>query len=84
MVAQQGQPLGIEFVDTTRALSPVAHQAGLFQHAKVLRDRRTRNRQGCGELVHRARRGAQHLEDSQAGGVAKGAEAILYVSVHLR
>ena len=84
MVAQKGQPIGVEFVDAARALAAVAHQASLFEHPQVLRNRRTRNGQAGSEFVHRTRRSAQHLEDSQAGCVAQSRETVLYVSIHLR
>lgn len=84
MVAQKGQTLGIEFVDAASAVAPVAHQARFLEDAQVLRDRWTRNGQPGGQFVDSARRGAEHLEDGQAGGVAKSGEAVLYVSVHLR
>lgn len=40
MIAQERQALGIQFVNATRAVAAVAHQARLFQDAQVLRNRR--------------------------------------------
>ena len=84
MVAEKGQALGIELVDAARAGAAVANEAGLFEHAQVLRNRGTGNWQAGGEFIHGARRRAEHLENGQAGGVAKGGESVLYVSIHLR
>jgi hypothetical protein len=84
MVAQQRDALGIQFVNAAGAVATVAHQASLLQYTEVLRDRGTRNRQSGSQLVHRARMGAQHIEDGQAGGIAQSGEAIFYVSIHLR
>ena len=84
MVTENDQPFRIEFVNAARAIAAVAHQASLFENAQMLRNCRARNGQTCGEFMNGARRGAQHLEDGQASGVAKGGEAVLYVSIHLR
>ena len=40
MIAQERQAFGIQFVNATRAVAAVAHQARLFQDAQVLRNRR--------------------------------------------
>lgn len=84
MIAQQGDAVGIQFVDTPRSRAPVTHQTSVLENAQMLGHCRTRNRQTGGEFVHGARMAADHLEDGQAGGIAEGSEAVLYVSVHLR
>jgi hypothetical protein len=84
VVAQEGDALGIQFVDAARAVAAVAHKVGLLQDAQVLRDGRPGYGQAGGQFVHRAGVGAQHLEDGQAGRVAEGGESVLYVSIHLR
>lgn len=84
MIAQQGQAFGIQFVDAARTFAAIAHQAGVFQHAQVLRNRRPGHREPRGELVHCQRLIAQHFEDGQAGGIAESGQAVLYVSIHLR
>ncbi|GEM_PF-2575873 len=84
MIAQQGQPLGIELVDAPGAFAAIANQAGVLQYAQVLRDSGARYRQSGGKLVYRERLVPQHLEDGQAGGIPQGGQAILYVSIHLR
>ena len=40
MIAQERQAFGIQFVNATRAVAPVAHQACPFQDAQVLRNGR--------------------------------------------
>ncbi len=84
MVAQQSDALGIQFVNAPRTCASIAHQASVLQNAQMLRDRRARNGQPGGELVHRARTAPDHFEDGQASGIAKCSEAVLYVSTHLR
>jgi len=84
MIAQEGDTLRIEFVDAAGAGSAVAYEAGLFQHAEMLGDGGAGNGKTGGEFVDGAGVGAEHFEDGQAGGIAEGGKAVLYVSVHLR
>ena len=42
MVAQQGDALGIQFVNAPRTRAPIAHQASVLQNAKMLRHGRAR------------------------------------------
>ncbi len=84
MVAQHGEPLGIQFVDAAGAFAAVAHQSRVLQNAKMLGYGWARHGHAGGQFVHGAGGGAQHFEDGQAGGVAQGRESVLYVSVHLR
>jgi hypothetical protein len=84
MIAQQGDALGIQFVNPPGTRTSIAHQASVFQNAQMLRHCRARNRQSGGELVHRARMAPDHFEDGQASGIAKSSKAVLYVSTHLR
>ena len=84
MVAQHGNALGIQFVDTAGAFAAVAHQPGVLQNAQMLRNGWARHGHARGQFVHGARGSAQHFEDRQAGGVAQGRETVLYVSIHLR
>lgn len=84
MIAQQGDALGIQFVNAPRTRAAIAHQASVLQNAQMLRYCRARNRQPGGEFVHRARMAPDHFEDGQASGIAKSIQAILYVSTHLR
>ena len=75
--------MGIQFVDAARAVAAVTHKVRLLQDAQVLRDRRTRHGQAGGKFVYGTGVRAQHLEDGQAGRVAKSGEPVLYVSIHL-
>jgi len=84
MIAQQGQALGIQFVDAARAFAAVANQPRIFQHAQMLRNSGTRDGKSRGKLVHRQRLIPQHFKDGQAGRVAQGGKSVLYVSIHLR
>ncbi len=84
VVAQQGDALGIQFVNAPRTRAAIAHQASVLQNTQMLGDCRARNRQASGEFVHRARMAPDHFEDGQAGGIAKSSKAVLYVSTHLR
>ena len=84
MVVQERHTLGIQFVDAARAIAAVTDEPGVLQHAQMLRDGRAGHGQPGGKLVHRAGMSAEHFEDGQAGGVAQGREAVLYVSIHLR
>ena len=84
VVAQERDAFGVQFVNAAGAVATVAHQTGLFQCAKMLRNRRTRNGQSRSQLMHCAWVGTQHLENGEAGGVTKGAQSGLYVSIHLR
>ena len=36
MITQKGDAFGIQFIDATRALATVAHEAGLLQDAQML------------------------------------------------
>ena len=84
MVAEQREALGIEFVNASRAHTPVAHQTRLLQHAEMLGYGWPRDRQPCRQFVYRPGMRSDHFEDGQAGGVAQGRESVLYVSIHLR
>ena len=84
MIAQQGQAFGIELVNPARAFATIAHQARFLEHAKVLGDGGAGDREARGNLVHRERLVAQHLEDGQPGVIAQSSQSALYVSVHLR
>jgi len=84
VVPQHRQALGIQLVDPPRPLAAVAHQACILQHAQVLGNGRTGNRQARRKLIHRLGMVAQHLENGQPGGVAQRRQSVLYVSIHLR
>jgi len=84
VVAQQGQPFRIQFIDSSRAVAAVADQARPFQNAQMLGDGGARYGQSCREFVNRARMSADHLKDGQASGVAESGEAVVNVSIHLR
>lgn len=84
MIAEQRETFGVQFIDSPRTYTSVAHQARFLQHAQMLRDGRPRHRQACRQFVHRAGMRADHFEDRQTGGVAQGRESVLYVSIHLR
>ena len=84
VIAEQGQPLWIQFVDPTGAFPAVAHQTRILQHTQVLGNRWAGYRQASRELVHSLGMVAQHLEDGQPGGVAQRRQSVLYVSIHLR
>lgn len=77
VVAQKREPLGIQFVDAARAFAAVAHQASVFQHPQVLRNRRPRHGKSGRQFVHGARMRPNHLKNGQAGGVAERREAVV-------
>ena len=84
VVAQQGEPFGIQLINSARAVAAVADQARLSQTAQMLGDGGARYGQSCREFVNRARMSADHLKDGQASGVAESGEAVVNVSIHLR
>jgi len=76
VVAQKREPLGIQFVDPARSFAAVAHQASLFQHPQVLRNRGPRHGKSRRQFVHGTRMRPDHLKNGQAGGVAERGEAV--------
>lgn len=84
MVAQQRDTFGIQFIDAARAVAAVANQAGLLQHTQVLRNCGPRNRKAGSQFVNCTRVIPEQFENRQAGGIAQGGKARLYVSAHLR
>jgi len=84
MIAQECDALRIQLVNAPRACPAVADQTSLFEHPQVLRDGGAGHRQPGRQFVYRVGMMAEHLEDGQAGGIAEGGQAVLYVSIHLR
>jgi len=84
MIPQERNALRIQLVDTAGAGVAIAHQTRLLEYAQVLRHRGARHGQLRRQFVYRVGMMAEHLEDSQAGGIPESGEAVLYVSIHLR
>src|SRR5262245_26603321 len=59
----------IERVDPPVPLGPVGHQAGILQHAEVLRDGGPADRESFRQLSHRQRPAQQPVQDGPPGGV---------------
>jgi hypothetical protein len=64
--------------------SPVDDQAGVLEHAQVLGDRRSADRQLGGQLADRPRSASQQLEDRAPGWVTQNPESGISVSPHER
>src|SRR5260370_136428 len=58
-------------------LAPGVHQAGLLQGGEMLRDRRLRDVEARGELLHRRFATRERLEERPAAGVRQRREAPL-------
>ena len=84
VVAQQGKPLRIQLVNSSRAVAAVADQARLLQDTQMLGDGGAGYGQAGGQFVNGARMSANHLKNCEARGVAESGQAVAQVSVHLR
>src|SRR5215467_9814135 len=71
------QRLGIEFIHAVPAFAMLAHQMSTAEEAQVLRDRRTGNGKGAGDLPCGLRTTAEEIEDGAAGGIGKSLEGSL-------
>jgi hypothetical protein len=83
VVAEEGDPFGIEFVNAAGAIVTVAYKPRLLEDAEVLGNGRPGDRQPGRQFVDSARVAAQHFEDGQARRVAESGKAALSVSIHL-
>jgi hypothetical protein len=69
--AQGGHAVGVEPVDAAGALGLADDQAAVFEHAQVLGDGRSGDRQLLGQVSDRAGAPSEQLEDGPSGGVAE-------------
>ena len=62
---------------TQRPGGSIAERAALLQHAQMLRDRRTADRQLPGQFVHGHRPSSKLLKNRHARGIAQGIQSEL-------
>jgi hypothetical protein len=72
MRAQAGDAFRGEAIVTAGSRFAIENQAGILEHAQMLRDGRAAHRESAGEFIHRQWTGGQLLEDGHAGGVSDG------------
>ena len=65
---------GVQPVDALGPDGGVGDEAGVLQHAQVLRDGRPTHGQACGELADRLRPLRDQLQDAATRRVAEGVE----------
>jgi len=63
---------GIEVVDAMTSFAVLADQVRAPQKAEMLRNGRTRHREGAGDLSCGLAAAAKQIEDGTAGGIGKG------------
>ena len=80
VVADGGEPGGIDGVDAPGAVGVVTHQPGVLQHLEVLAHRRPAHRQLPGELPHGARRPGDACEDRASGRIGERRQSRKMVS----
>jgi len=74
---------GVQFVQPPVPGWAIDDEAGVFQDAQVLRDRRTAHGEAARELADRLRSIQQTFEDRPAGRIAEGVELLrMSVSNH--
>jgi len=71
------QRFGIEFIDAVAAFAMLAYQMSTTEEAEMLRDRRTGNRKGAGDLSCGLRATAEEIQDGAPGGISKRLEGSL-------
>ncbi len=81
-LTQRTETLGLDGVDATRAIHAIGDEAGVFEHAQVLRDRRATDRKRLGQLADRERTLAELQQNRPPGRIAQGVELRVMVSVH--
>ena len=84
ILTQRLEPIGIELVDAPGALGTVDDEPRLLEHAQMLGDGRAADVEPARELPHGHGPLRQLRNDPPAGGVAKGVELVMSVSLHLR
>ena len=73
-VVQLAQRLRAQLVEPLLRARLHVDEPGLLQHAQVLRDLRLVELQALADVVHRARPGAQQLDDAEAVGLGERGE----------
>src|SRR5579863_2704069 len=80
--AKAGDALGMERVETARAVAGVEDEAGMLEDLEVLRDGGTRDGEMTRELVDGEGAGSELLKDGHARGVGEGIESGFEVGIH--
>jgi hypothetical protein len=71
------QRFGIEFIYAVAAFAMLAYQMSTTEETEMLRDRRTGNGKGAGNLSRGLRATAEEIEDGATGGIGKRLEGSL-------
>jgi hypothetical protein len=72
---QARHTLGMQLVEAASSGLAIGDQPGILEHAEVLGDGWTADRERASELIYGGRAGGELLKDGHAGGIAQGVEA---------
>src|SRR5262245_30876864 len=76
-VDERLHPARFHAVEDAAPLAPAVHQTGVFQGGEMLRDRRLRDVEARGEVLHRRFAARERLEDRPAAGVRQRLEDLV-------